>query len=126
MTRDQIKARLKELACWCGSIRSRLGSGVRNSRGTGTLPGYDAWRLRGPDEPSGPTCDYCGTDKGVRVAHRGWGGVKDSLICEDCFTGADDGPCFDDLQLAAEYYEDMADERADRELERRRDSRFND
>lgn len=85
------------------------------------LPGYDAWRLGGPDEPSGPTCDYCGGTENVRVAHRGYASVGEGLICEDCFVGSDDGPCFDDLQLASDYYEELALGRGDHELERRRD-----
>lgn len=45
-------------------------------------------------------CPYCGATEGLRIASRDpWGGNVE-LICEGCFTGQDDGPCFDDLPAA--------------------------
>jgi len=85
------------------------------------IPGYDAWKLSGPPEWDGPTCDWCGTGDDVRVQCEGKWHVKPVLTCEECFTGQDEGPCFDDLQPADEYYQDEADERADAMMEQRRD-----
>jgi hypothetical protein len=89
------------------------------------IKGYDAWKLSGPPEWEGPTCDYCGTGESLRVEcpsfyHRGKTHPP-ALICEDCFTGTDDGPCFDDLQTAAEYYQEQADMRADYLHDQQRD-----
>ena len=50
--------------------------------------------------PRGPTCDYCDTPDNVRLQHDGYGPIPPSFICEECFTGTDDGPCFDDLEPA--------------------------
>ena len=92
------------------------------------IPGYDAWRLAGPPEPDGPTCDYCGGGNEVRVVcegfyHRGKTHPA-ALTCADCYESSDeDGHCFDDLQLAAEYYQDQADARADYLHDQARDRR---
>ncbi len=82
------------------------------------IPGYDKWRLAGPPEWEGPTCDYCGQQADdARVHCEGFfyqgKNRPATLVCEECFTGTDDGPCFDDLQPASEYYRDQADLRAD-------------
>ena len=80
------------------------------------IPGYDAWKLSGPPEWGGPTCDYCGTGEDIRVQCPGFYYRKShpaALVCEDCFTGQDDGPCFDDLQPVAEHEQEKADLRAD-------------
>ncbi len=72
------------------------------------IPGYDAWKLAGPPEADDPQCDWCGNWRDVRVQSEGGRAfgitVKPALTCEDCFTGQDDGPCFDDLQTAEEYF----------------------
>jgi hypothetical protein len=44
-----------------------------------------------------PECPYCGATEGLRVACKGFGPFAPDYICETCFTGQDDGPCFDDL-----------------------------
>ncbi len=85
------------------------------------IPGYDAWKLSGPPEWEGPTCDYCGAGGDVRVESEGCGRVKPSLVCEDCFTGQDDGPCFDDLQTAEDYAGEREDLRADYLMDQARD-----
>lgn len=79
---------------------------------TGLPPGYDAWILRGPPEDDRPECDYCGETEGLRVAHEGWGKVPPGFICEECFTGEDTGPCFDDLPTVEEWL-DQQTERAE-------------
>lgn len=45
-------------------------------------------------------CPYCGTTSGLRVASDGGGYIAPEYSCEACFTGQDDGPCFDDLPAA--------------------------
>ena len=86
------------------------------------IKGYDAWKLSGPPEWDGPTCDWCGGGDDVRVESEGIGTAKPILICVDCFIPKDDdGPCFDDLQPAAEYYQDEADDLADCQYQARRD-----
>ena len=87
------------------------------------IPGYDAWKLSGPPEWDGPTCDYCGADD-ARVECPAIGRSKAVLVCEQCFTSPEDGRkdrCFDDLQFAEEYYAEMEAERADAMMEQRRD-----
>lgn len=44
-------------------------------------------------------CMFCGEDEAaLRVyAYAYVRGAGDDLICEECFTGSDTGPCFDDL-----------------------------
>jgi hypothetical protein len=44
-----------------------------------------------------PECPYCGATKGLRVKCDGGGYIAPDYICEECFTGTDTGPCFDDL-----------------------------
>lgn len=81
------------------------------------LPGYDEWKLRGPDEGE-PTCDYCGNWPDLRVMN------GDTLICEDCYVVPEGGhaePCFDDLPTAAEAGQDKADAEADYRYEQMRD-----
>jgi len=85
------------------------------------IPGYDEWKLSGPPEWEGPTCDWCGGNDDIRVVSEGQGWVEPTLSCEDCFDARDDGPRFDDLQTAQEYYEDEADARADYLYEQLRD-----
>lgn len=52
--------------------------------------------------PSTPACPYCGTTHGLRIASRDPRiGYAPDFICEACFTGQDDGPCFDDLEPVA-------------------------
>lgn len=48
----------------------------------------------------GPRCAYCGTAAGLRRVHDGYGCIAPEFTCETCFTGQDDGPCFDDLPAA--------------------------
>jgi len=86
------------------------------------LPGYDAWKLSGPPESDGPTCEFCGNGGEIRVLHEGWGKVPVCLSCDDCFSPSDDdGPCFDDLQLAVDYFREQEEERGDYLLQQRRD-----
>ena len=92
------------------------------------IPGYDAWKLRSPDEDHrGPSCDYCGDWRALRVACPGHyfrgRNHPPEIVCKDCFTGQDDGPCFDDLQTVAEYAEELEDVRADYLHDRQRDER---
>jgi len=42
------------------------------------IPGYDAWKLRGPDENAGPIMEACETCKGIGKLHGADGD------CEDC------------------------------------------
>ncbi len=77
------------------------------------IPGYDAWKLSGPPQWEGPTCDWCGADENIRIQTEGCGAMPALRTCEDCFTGPDDGPCFDDLQTVAEHAQEQADIRAD-------------
>jgi hypothetical protein len=44
-----------------------------------------------------PECPYCGATDGLRMKCDGGGYVAPEYTCGDCFTGTDDGPCFDDL-----------------------------
>lgn len=44
-----------------------------------------------------PECPYCGATNGLRVKNIGYGPTGPEFTCEDCFTGTDDGPSFDDL-----------------------------
>lgn len=44
-----------------------------------------------------PSCPYCGTEVGLRIACDGGGFFDPDYICEECFVPRDDGPCFDDL-----------------------------
>ena len=86
---------------------------------------YDDWRLSGPPEWEGPTCDYCGTGEDIRVNcpgfyYRGKNHPAE-LVCEECFTGQDDGPCFDDLQTADDYAEEQADLHGDHLHDQARD-----
>ncbi len=82
-----------------------------------TIPGYDAWRLSGPPEWEGPTCDYCGSGEDVRVQCEGFffrgKNRPATLVCEGCFVNTDTGPCFDDLQTAEDHAQEQADLRAD-------------
>lgn len=56
--------------------------------------------------PSTPACPYCGTTHGLRITGRDPRiGYAPNFICADCFTGTDDGPCFDDLQTLEEVLE---------------------
>jgi len=87
------------------------------------IPGYDAWKLSGPPEWEGPTCDGCGSGGDIRVHTDGWGRIPPGLTCEECFTGQDDGPCFDDLQTADDYAQEEADMRADFLHDQQRDER---
>lgn len=53
-------------------------------------------------KPSTQACPYCGTTHGLRIASRDPRiGHAPDFICADCFTGQDDGPCFDDLEPVA-------------------------
>ena len=47
-----------------------------------------------------PKCPYCGATEGLRVKCAGYGRIAPEYTCEGCFTGTDDGPCFDDLPEA--------------------------
>lgn len=44
-----------------------------------------------------PECPYCGETKNLRIVCPAIGKCGPVYTCEDCFTGRDDGPCFDDL-----------------------------
>jgi hypothetical protein len=44
-----------------------------------------------------PRCVGCDETKGLRMSCDGGGFVPATYVCRECFTGADDGPCFDDL-----------------------------
>jgi hypothetical protein len=44
-----------------------------------------------------PECPYCGATQGLRVKCDGGGYIAPEYTCEECFTGTDTGPCFDDL-----------------------------
>jgi hypothetical protein len=44
-----------------------------------------------------PECPYCGAADRLRVKCDGGGYVAPEFTCEDCFTGTDTGPSFDDL-----------------------------
>lgn len=47
-------------------------------------------------------CKFCGTSFGLRIDSQDpWGGHRE-YVCAECFTGRDDGPCFDDLPEATE------------------------
>ncbi len=71
------------------------------------IKGYDTWRLSGPPEWEGPTCDCCGTGEDIRVDDTAQG-VKPSLTCSDCY-----GPDFDDLQTADDYAQEQAERMED-------------
>lgn len=43
-------------------------------------------------------CPYCGTTHGLRIKSVNPRTGEIDPICSDCFTGMDDGPCFDDLK----------------------------
>jgi predicted RNA-binding Zn-ribbon protein involved in translation (DUF1610 family) len=45
-------------------------------------------------------CPYCGDTEGLRLKCDGGGYAAPEYTCEACFTGTDDGPCFDDLPSA--------------------------
>ena len=47
-----------------------------------------------------PTCSYCDATEGLRQHHDGGVYIAPDYVCEECFTGTDTGPCFDDLPLA--------------------------
>lgn len=49
-----------------------------------------------------PTCPYCGAQSGLRIQCDGGGYMEPDYICEACFRGTDDGPCFDDLKPVGE------------------------
>ncbi len=55
-----------------------------------------------------PRCPYCGETTGLRMKHDGGMSAFGFRImdpeysCEDCFTGTDTGPCFDDLPAVEE------------------------
>lgn len=89
-----------------------------------TIPGYDDWKMTPPDA-DGLQCDWCGAGSEIRVESEGDGWkTKPSLTCEECFTGTDDGPCFDDLETAEEYFGEQEAERGDYLLEQRRDMKM--
>lgn len=45
-------------------------------------------------------CPYCGATDGLRIAQDGREyGLGVDLICEDDYSGGDEGPCFDDLPV---------------------------
>ena len=90
------------------------------------IPGYDAWKLSGPPEWEGPSCDWCGGGDDIRVQTEGCRHIPAMLTCEECFTGTDDGPCFDDLQTAEEYYGEQEAARADYLHDQARDRRMED
>lgn len=49
-----------------------------------------------------PECPYCGERERLRISCQGMPGWDDpGYICPACFTGTDDGPCFDDLPEVA-------------------------
>lgn len=83
---------------------------------------YDERRMT-PPEPDGPTCDWCGAEGEIRVESEGLAGTrhKPSITCEDCFTGHDEGPCFDDLALAVDHFRELAEVRGDYLHDHRRD-----
>ena len=105
------------------SADSRLGRQFRDLGprrkmvGVMNIKGYDAWKLSGPPEPDGPTCDMCGDWGEIRVECEGMyvkgRTLPPLMICADCFTGQDDGPCFDDLPLAADVEREQAEEYGD-------------
>ena len=63
------------------------------------------------DEHDGLTCEGCGGWRDVRIETEGYGRIKPSLTCKDCFTPTDTGPCFDDLETAEEYFGEREAER---------------
>ncbi len=81
------------------------------------IPKYDDWRLSGPPEWEGPTCDFCGAGGDIRVDKTP---RKPELICSDCFAG------FDELQPAIEYLTDQAEARADYLHDQQRDRKGED
>ena len=88
------------------------------------IPGYDKWKLSGPPEWDGLSCDYCGNGDDIRVESPSIGRSKAVLVCEECFTtpeGGHDEPCFDDLQTADEHFGEVEAERADYLHDQRRD-----
>ena len=87
------------------------------------IPGYDAWRLAGPPEWDGPTCDFCGSGDDIRVRNEAYGRSPMMLTCAACFTGPDDGPDFEDLQTAEDHAQEQADLRADHLHDEARDRR---
>ena len=84
------------------------------------MASHDEWIMSAP-EATDPTCDYCGDESEIRVSCEGYGKIPPSLVCNDCFTSLDDGPCFDDLQLVQEYFQDREDERGDYLYEQAKD-----
>lgn len=56
-----------------------------------------------------PECPYCGAAKGLRVKCDGGGYVAPEYTCEDCFTGTDTGPSFDDLKPARKLSDDFGE-----------------
>ena len=68
-----------------------------------------------PPDADDLQCDWCGAGREIRIESEGGRAfgvvVKPTLTCEGCFTGKDDGPCFDDLQLAEEYEAEQEAER---------------
>jgi hypothetical protein len=79
-----------------GSVASMMASSVLERL---SLIETAALRLANPKRTR-PECPYCGADEGLRVKCAGYGDVAPEYTCEACFTGSDDGPCFDDLNLA--------------------------
>ena len=54
------------------------------------------------EQPLSPECHYCGDNKSELRVLEYDGYIPDELTCEECFSGADDGPYFDDLPLIDE------------------------
>jgi hypothetical protein len=77
------------------------------------IPGYDDWKLSGPPEWEGPTCEFCGDGGDIRVINEGYSHQPATLICEGCFTPLPGGPDWEDLTTAAEYAQEQADLEAD-------------
>lgn len=54
--------------------------------------------------PAEKECDFCGapaSETELRELSESYGTIPATVTCAECFTGSDDGPCFDDLPEAA-------------------------
>lgn len=90
-------------AIWCPSCGGDKGHSVPDR--LASIASYDGYAERWEDcqtcDAEGwiiPECAYCGTTHALRVESDGCvGWALPEYICEECFSGGDTGPCFDDL-----------------------------